>query len=62
MDSVPARVPAQAQYRVLRLPGGLPVLRSLRVVYGDRDRPVEVSVPAKAGHRYELRHEFAAAE
>ncbi|OKI03472.1 GntR family transcriptional regulator [Streptomyces sp. CB02923] len=60
VDRVSARVPTQEQYAVLQLPGDLPVLRTLRVVYGAGDRPIEVSVMAKAGHLYELRYEFVA--
>ncbi|GAA2233268.1 GntR family transcriptional regulator [Streptomyces amakusaensis] len=59
VDLVSARVPTQEQYRLLRLPGDLPVLRTLRVVYSDGDRPVEATVMVKAGHLYELRYEFA---
>ena len=31
---------------------------TLRVVYSDGDRPIEVTVVAKAGHLYELQYEF----
>ncbi|GGK19023.1 GntR family transcriptional regulator [Streptomyces camponoticapitis] len=58
VDHVSARIPTQEQYETLQLPGSLPVLRTLRVVYGDDERPVEVTVMAKAGHLYELRYEF----
>ncbi|MFD5745962.1 GntR family transcriptional regulator [Streptomyces sp. NPDC127033] len=58
VDHVSARVPTQEQYEALRLPGDLPVLRTLRVVYGDDERPIEATVMAKAGHLYELRYEF----
>jgi hypothetical protein len=58
VDRVSARVPTQEQYRWLKLPGDLPVLRTLRVVYSDDDRPVEATVMIKAGHLYELRYEF----
>ncbi|MFD3761398.1 GntR family transcriptional regulator [Streptomyces sp. NPDC058622] len=59
VDRVSARVATQEQYAVLRLPGDLPVLRTLRTVYGDDDRPVEVTVMVKAGHLHELQYEFA---
>lgn len=36
----------------------MPVLRTLRVVHSDDDRPVEVTVMVKAGHLYELQYEF----
>ncbi|CAM5729247.1 hypothetical protein SANTM175S_11006 [Streptomyces antimycoticus] len=58
VDKVSARVPTQEQCTVLGLPGNLPVLRTLRVVYSDEERPIEATVLAKAGHLYELRYEF----
>lgn len=58
VDHVSARIPTQEQYEALQLPGDLPVLRTLRVVYGADERAVEVTVMAKAGHLYELRYEF----
>ncbi|MEU9089888.1 GntR family transcriptional regulator [Streptomyces sp. NPDC087901] len=60
VDRVSARVPTQDQYQALRLPGGLPVLRTLRVVYSDDERPIEATVMVKAGHLYELQYEFTA--
>ncbi|WP_405879584.1 GntR family transcriptional regulator [Streptomyces sp. NBC_01384] len=60
VDRVSARVPTQEQYRALRLPSNLPVLRTLRVVYSDGETPIEASVLVKAGHLYELRYEFTA--
>ncbi len=59
VDHVSARVPTQEQYAALRMPSDLPVLRTLRVVYGDGERPIEVTVTAKAGHLYELRYDFS---
>lgn len=58
VDRVSARVATQEQYAALRLPGDLPVLRTLRTVYGDHDRAVEVTVMVKAGHLHELQYEF----
>ncbi|MFF9566680.1 GntR family transcriptional regulator [Streptomyces sp. NPDC014685] len=60
VDRVSARIPTQEQYRALRLPGDLPVLRTLRVVYSDDERPIEATVMVKAGHLYELQYEFTA--
>lgn len=57
-DRVSARVATQEQYTLLRLPGDLPVLRTLRAVYGDDGRPIEATVMVKAGHLYELRYEL----
>ncbi|GGK77843.1 hypothetical protein GCM10010094_43820 [Streptomyces flaveus] len=58
VDRVSARVPTQEQYKALRLPSDLPVLRTLRVVYSDDERPIEATVMVKAGHLYELQYEF----
>ncbi|MCX4676651.1 GntR family transcriptional regulator [Streptomyces sp. NBC_01433] len=58
VDRVSARIPTQEQYRALRLPGGLPVLRTLRVVYSDDERPIEATVMVKAGHLYEVQYAF----
>ncbi|MEU0695740.1 GntR family transcriptional regulator [Streptomyces niveus] len=59
VDRVSARVPTQEQSTALRLPGNLPVLRTLRVVYTDHERPIEATVMVKAGHLYELQYEFS---
>ncbi|MFJ8674311.1 MULTISPECIES: GntR family transcriptional regulator [unclassified Streptomyces] len=59
IDRVSARVPTQEQYEALRLPGNLPILRTLRVVLSDHERPIEATVMVKAGHLYELQYEFA---
>ncbi|MBT2482164.1 GntR family transcriptional regulator [Streptomyces sp. ISL-94] len=61
VDRISARVATQEQYTALRLPGELPVLRTLRTVHGPDDRPVEVTVMVKAGHLYELQYEFTPA-
>ncbi|MEV0370769.1 GntR family transcriptional regulator [Streptomyces sp. NPDC050636] len=58
IDRVSARVPTQEQYEALHLPSNLPVLRTLRVVYSDHERPIEATVMVKAGHLYELQYEF----
>ncbi|MEU3066670.1 GntR family transcriptional regulator [Streptomyces sp. NPDC006906] len=58
VDRLSARVATQEQYRLLRLPGDLPVLRTLRVVFSDDDRPIEATVMVKAGHLYEVQYEF----
>ncbi|MEV4924364.1 GntR family transcriptional regulator [Streptomyces roseoverticillatus] len=60
VDKVSARVPTQEEYGALQLPSNLPVLRTLRVLCTDNERPVEVAVMAKAGHLYELQYEFTA--
>jgi hypothetical protein len=42
---------------LLVLPDGVPVLRQLRTVLTDDDRPVEVSVLIKGAHLYELQYQ-----
>ncbi|MFJ7209740.1 GntR family transcriptional regulator [Streptomyces sp. NPDC098789] len=59
VDRVSARIPTQEEHRALGLSSDLPVLRTLRTVFSDDRRPVEVTVMVKAGHLYELRYEFA---
>ncbi len=54
----PRRIATQEQYQALRLTSSMPVLRTLRVVHGDADDPVEVTVMVKAGHLYEVRYDF----
>jgi len=58
VDRVSARVPTQEEYEALRLPSDLPILRTFRVVRGDGEQPIEVTVMAKASHLFELRYEF----
>ncbi|MET9759470.1 GntR family transcriptional regulator [Streptomyces sp. NPDC006372] len=58
VDQVSARVPTQEQFEALRLPGSLPVLRTLRVVHTADGRPIEATSMVKAGHLYELQYEF----
>lgn len=58
VDRVSARVPTQEQYRALRLTSGTPVLRTLRIVHSESERPVEATVMVKAGHLYEVQYEF----
>lgn len=58
VDRVSARIPTHEQYEALRLTSSLPVLRTLRVVYTDLERPIEATIMVKAGHLYELQYEF----
>ncbi|RZD64705.1 GntR family transcriptional regulator [Streptomyces albidoflavus] len=58
VDRVTARVPTQEEHRLLRLPTGLPVLRTLRVAFSADGTPVEATVMVKAGHLYELEYGF----
>ena len=54
VDRISARPPTVAEAEALDLPDGTPVIRQLRVVYSDNERPVEASVLVKGAHRYEL--------
>lgn len=53
-DRISARPPTVEEAETLDLPGGTPVIRQLRVIYSNNERPVEVSVLIKGAHRYEL--------
>ncbi|WP_454857575.1 GntR family transcriptional regulator [Promicromonospora soli] len=55
-DQVSARQPTTEEVDLLGLPDGVPVLRQLRTVLTDDDRPVEVSVLIKGAHLYELQY------
>lgn len=57
-DTVTAEEPTNEEYEILRLPRQIAVLRTLRVVLSDEDRPIEVTTMAKAGHLYALQYEF----
>lgn len=54
LDRLSARPPTTEELEGLGLPDDVPVIRQLRVIYSDDDRPVEVSVLIKGAHRYEL--------
>ncbi|GAB3140426.1 GntR family transcriptional regulator [Micromonospora sonneratiae] len=56
MDQVGTRLATVEEFIALQLPENMPVLRQLRVVYTDGDRPVEVAVIIKAGHQYEIQY------
>jgi GntR family transcriptional regulator len=58
VDKLSARWPTPEQYRALKMPTKLPVLRAFRVVYSSDDRPIEATIMAKAGHLYEMQYEF----
>jgi GntR family transcriptional regulator len=53
-DQVSARVATPDESDLLALPDEIPVLRQLRTIYSDDDRPVEVSVIVMGAHLYEL--------
>ena len=54
VDRISARSPTVEEAETLDLPTGTPVIRQLRVIYSDNNRPDEASVLIKGAHRYEL--------
>lgn len=56
VDRVAVRAPTTEEAEKLGIPRGVPVIRQFRVVYSDGDRPVEVSVIVKSGHRFEVQY------
>lgn len=54
VDRISARPPTVEEAEMLDLPDGTPVIRQLRVVYSDNERPIEASVLIKGAHLYEL--------
>jgi GntR family transcriptional regulator len=54
VDRISARPPTVEEAETLDLPDGTPVIRQLRVIYSDNERPIEASVLIKGAHRYEL--------
>lgn len=53
-----AILPTPEQVKALRMPGKLPALRTLRVVYSNDDRIIEVTEMVKASHLYAVEYEF----
>lgn len=56
VDRVSARMPTTEELEGLELPDDVPVIRQLRVVYSDDDRPVEVGIQIKGSNLYELEY------
>ncbi|KAA9163215.1 GntR family transcriptional regulator [Amycolatopsis acidicola] len=54
VDRNSTRPPTTEEIETLDLPGDTPIIRQLRIIYSDNDRPVEASVLIKGGHLYEL--------
>ncbi|GGM75859.1 putative GntR-family transcriptional regulator [Longimycelium tulufanense] len=57
VDRVSVRPPTSEEFLALDLPETVQVICQFRVIYSDDQRPVEVTVMAKAGHLYELQYE-----
>lgn len=56
VDEVSSEIPTEEEVVTLELPKDMPVMLTLRVVYSDDDRPIEVSLLTKAAHKYRLRY------
>jgi GntR family transcriptional regulator len=56
VDEVSSEIPTEEEVVALELPKDMPVMLTFRVVYSDNERPIEVSLLAKAAHRYRMRY------
>jgi GntR family transcriptional regulator len=55
-DDIAVRPPTTEEVLLLELPQEVHILRTLRVVYSDEQRPIEVTEMIKGGHLYTLRY------
>lgn len=60
VDRVSVRLPTSEEFVALELPPDVPVLRTIRVIFTDDARPIEVTVMVKAGHRCQLEYHVEA--
>jgi hypothetical protein len=58
VDRISARQPTVEEAETLALPTGTPVIRQLRVIHSDDERPVEASVLIKAAAMAAFGYEF----
>ncbi|MBK3643685.1 GntR family transcriptional regulator [Streptomyces sp. MBT33] len=56
VDEVSSEIPTEEEVVALELPKDMPVMMTFRVVYSNNGRPIEVSLLAKAAHRYRMRY------
>lgn len=56
VDEVSSEIPTEDEVVALELPKDMPVMLTFRVVYSDEERPIEVSLLAKAAHKYRMRY------
>lgn len=59
-DVVSTRLATPEEYKLLELPGDVPVLEIFRVVYSDDRRPIEVTELIKPGHIYKMSYTLSA--
>lgn len=62
LTTCPADLQPQRRWKGWKLPEGVPVIRQLRVIYSDAERPVEASVLVKGAHLYALQYRQAIPE
>lgn len=55
VDTVSVRMPTTEEVELLDLPA-VPVMRQVRIIYSDNQRPVEVSELIKGAHLYQVRY------
>ncbi|MEU4161277.1 GntR family transcriptional regulator [Actinoplanes sp. NPDC026670] len=58
IDQVGTRLATVDEFIALKLPQDMPVLRQIRVLYTDNQRPVQVDIMIKAGQQYEIQYEL----
>lgn len=56
MDEVSSEIPTEEEVVALELPKDMPVMLTFRIVFSNDERPIEVSLLAKAAHRYRMRY------
>jgi GntR family transcriptional regulator len=56
VDEVSSEIPTEEEVVALELPKDMPVMLTFRIVFSDDERPIEVSLLAKAAHRYRMRY------
>ncbi|MCZ0983825.1 GntR family transcriptional regulator, partial [Streptomyces diastatochromogenes] len=56
VDEVSSEIPTEDEVVALELPKDMPIMLTFRIVYSDDQRPIEVSLLAKAAHRYRARY------
>ncbi|WP_435245060.1 GntR family transcriptional regulator [Streptomyces tendae] len=61
VDEVSSEIPTEDEVVALELPKDMPIMLTFRVVYSDDERPIEVSLLAKAAHKYRARYRLKVA-
>lgn len=56
IDEVSSEIPTEEEVVALELPRDMPVMMTFRIVHAKDERPIEVSLLAKAAHKYRVRY------